>query len=195
MTTPLRTIYQLNITLLETTPLIWRQFQVDSRIPLNQLHTTIQIVMGWENSHLHEYQVGKKRFGIPDNDFPGDPTLNEQNYVISDLLKQEKISLTYVYDFGDHWQHQLTLEKILPYTTECTLPYCLDGANACPPEDVGGTFAYADFISAINDPSHESHEDFMQWIGDDFSPTRFDASTINHQLRYIDDQLPHHIDR
>jgi hypothetical protein len=182
MATPLRIIYQLKITLLETKPLVWRQFQVESRMALDQLHEVIQTVMGWESCYLHEYQLDKKRFGIPDDEFPDDNTLNEQNYVISDLLKQEKTSLTYVYDFGDHWQHQLTLEKILPYTSECTLPYCLDGANACPPEGVGGTFAYADFIAAINDPSHESHEDFIQWIGDDFSPTRFDLSTINDRL-------------
>lgn len=64
-------------------------------------------------------------------------------------------------------------------------PLCLAGANACPPEDVGGPPGYIDFLEAISDPNHPDHEDMLDWCGGDFDPTAFDTERVNKLLQRI----------
>ncbi len=181
----LRKIYQLKITLKGAHPPIWRRFLIDSTMPLPAFHLTLQIVMGWENYHLHQFIADRKTYGIPDPEFDLPGTLDESQYRVNQLLRREKDSLIYEYDFGDGWEHKVLLEKILSYDPDLILPWCIKGKRACPPEDVGGVWGYATFLEALIDPSHPDHEDYRNWAGETFDPTAFDPDEVNTLLRNI----------
>lgn len=179
---PLRSIYQLKISLKGAKPPIWRRLQVASTDNLEDVHIALQIVMGWTNSHLHEFIKGRDRYGVPDEDFPSE-VRDETDYRLHQLLRQEKDRLLYAYDFGDGWDHDVVLEKILPYKPGDVLPVCSDGCRACPPEDVGGIPGYEMFLEAISDPSHPEYEEMLEWVGGEFDPEHFDLAQTNDLLR------------
>jgi hypothetical protein len=106
----------------------------------------------------------------------------EERFTLAAALGTRK-SFTYLYDFGDGWEHRVSVEKILPADAALKLPQCLDGANACPPEDVGGPPGYEDFLAAIHDPTHEEHAAMLEWCGGAFDPTAFDPTAVNESLR------------
>ncbi len=177
-------IYQLKITLDGITPSVWRRFLISSNIPLSKLHDTIQIVMGWTNSHLHMFEINGQIYGDPQDDEFGDTgTLNEMNYRIRKVIKREGQKFQYEYDFGDGWRHTLQLEKILPPDPARHLPVCLEGKRACPPEDVGGIGRYANFLEALRNPDHDEHEEYLTWIGGKYNPNAFDLVLVNRHLR------------
>ncbi len=178
----LRSIYQLKVTLNYIRPPIWRRFLIASTDSLADLHLVVQIVMGWTDSHLHEFvKDGEQRYGVPDEDFPSD-IHDESEFRIEQVLKQEKDKLIYTYDFGDGWDHAIVLEKILPFETQTKLPLCLKGSRACPPEDIGGPPGYEMFLEAIADPDHPEHDDIMEWLGEPFDPEHFDLAEVNELL-------------
>lgn len=182
----LRSIYQLKVTLKGMRPPIWRRILVASTTKLDDIHLILQIVMGWTNSHLHEFIQGRDRYGEPDEDFPSGAQ-DETRYRLDQILKQEKEKLIYLYDFGDGWEHEVVLEKILPFETSATLPLCLKGRRACPPEDIGGIGGYMMFLDAISDPAHAEHEVMLEWIAEDiegsFDPETFDLAEVNQLLQ------------
>jgi hypothetical protein len=185
-TKSLRSIYQLKITLKGFRPPIWRRFLVASKVSLEDVHDILQIVMGWTDSHMHEFSMGSDRYGVPDVDFPSD-IQDEAKYRLDQVLKKEKDKLNYTYDFGDGWEHEVVLEKILPFETGIALPVCLEGSRACPPEDIGGIGGYAMFLDAISDPEHPEHESMLEWIAEDidgdFDPEYFDLAEVNNLLQ------------
>ena len=185
MPIPLRKIYQLKITLKDITPPIWRRFLVESTMPLPVFHLTIQIVMGWKNYHLHQFMADGNIYGVPDPEFDPPGTRDESHYRVYQLLKEEKDSLIYEYDFGDSWEHTVTLEKILPYDSDQPLPWCIKGKRACPPEDVGGVWGYDNFLEALMDPTHPDHEHLRSWAGETFDPNIFDKDKVNTRLAEI----------
>lgn len=125
-----RKIYQLKIGLSGAKPPIWRRLLIVNTVPLPVFHTVLQIVMGWEDSHLHQFVTGGNYYRTPDLDDSFSETLNESRYKLSQLLKKEKDSLIYEYDFGDSWEHKVTLEKILPFDPAATLPRCRTASKA-----------------------------------------------------------------
>lgn len=188
MVSHLREVYQLKIQLKGISPPIWRRFLVLNTSALEDLHHTIQIVMGWTDSHLHQFICGKSRYGIIDPEFGADwddDLENELNFKVKDLLKNEGDSILYEYDFGDGWEHKITLEKILPFKSKQFLPFCIKGKRSCPPEDVGGVWGYADFLEKWNDKNHPEHKELREWAGDYFNPEIFDHSETNKTLQEI----------
>ncbi|MCG6969283.1 MAG: plasmid pRiA4b ORF-3 family protein [Gammaproteobacteria bacterium] len=181
-TRSLRSIYQLKITLKYAEPPIWRRLLITSTDNLEDVHIAIQIVMGWTNSHMHEFAKGGDRYGVPDADFPSD-VRDESEYRLDQVLKKEKDRLNYEYDFGDGWEHEVLLEKILPFEPGTVLPVCLKGGRACPPEDVGGIPGYEMFLETISDPSHPEYEELLEWCGGEFDPEHFDLAQTNDLLR------------
>ena len=179
---PSRSTFQIKVTLKGIRPPIWRRLLVPDSLKLPEFHRVLQYAMGWQNIHLHHFTVGSQGYGIPDFVEPDD-TLNERRYKIGDLLTAEKETLLYEYDFGDGWQHQVVLEKILPFDKTIELPRCLQGRRACPPEDIGGPRSYVEFLAAINDPEHPEHEELLDWVGEEFDPEAFDAIAINQTLQ------------
>jgi Plasmid pRiA4b ORF-3-like protein len=87
-------------------------------------------------------------------------------------------TVQYEYDFGDGWEHELTLEAILPRPAGQKYPLCVDGARACPPEDCGGVYGYEDLLTVIQDPAHEEYGSTLEWLGGRFDPDRFDPKRV-----------------
>lgn len=177
-------IYQLKIALIGSKPPIWRRILLADSTPLPVFHTVLQIAMGWEEAHLHQFKMGNTFYGVPDPDFTFVDVRDEAEYKLNQLLRQEKDALIYEYDFGDSWEHKVTLEKILPFSEEAQLPRCIKAKGACPPEDVGGIWGYYEFLEAINDPTHPEHEGYLDWIGGGFDPDDCDIDEINHTLAH-----------
>ncbi len=176
-------LYRLRITLLGITPPIWRLIHVPSTIPLCCLHDAIQAVMGWSDSHLHQFEKNGKFWGIPQDYADDDLNVADEGGVpLRKLLHGEGDSLTYVYDFGDNWQHEVLLEQIVPSTVGPARPFCLGGERQCPPEDVGGVPGYEEFLEIIFDPGHKDFEHLVTWAGGPFQAEDFDATAVNAVL-------------
>jgi hypothetical protein len=139
--------------------------------------------MGWSNSHLHAFRVGEKRYGMVDDDFPEDE-IDEKAVTVLQALREER-RFTFDYDFGDSWEHEVTIEDLTWSYSGLKHAVCLEGANACPPDDVGGTGGYAEFLGAIADPKHEEHESHLEWIGYPFDPTEFHLGEVNAVLQRV----------
>lgn len=173
--------FQFRIELLKAQPPIWRRFRVPANLPLEDLHEVIQIVMGWTDSHLHEFIVGEQRYGEASDEWP-DPDrapADEQQFQIDQLVSRPGEHLEYLYDFGDHWEHRLTLEAVDPPGAHAEPIECLDGARRCPPEDVGGLHGYIEFLEAVRNPTHPDHGNMLRWAGGEFDPEDFDPEAIN----------------
>jgi hypothetical protein len=173
-------ILQLKVVLCGTRPPIWRRVLVPGNVTLDRFHHILQAVMGWTDSHLHEFRTGEGRYGTPDPDWDEDnEVLPERQVRLGQLLQHPKDRLIYEYDFGDDWRHNILLEAILPQSKGMKYPYVLAGKRACPPEDVGGIWGYVDFLEIIRDPKHPEHEDTLAWCGGSFDSEAFDAAAIN----------------
>jgi hypothetical protein len=139
--------------------------------------------MGWTDSHLHTFTVGKQAYSVPDPDW--DWVKDERRVRLSDVVAARHKKFLYTYDMGDNWDHTLLIEKVLPPEEGATYPRCLAGKRACPPEDCGGVWGYAEFLEAISDPEHPEHEDMLEWIGGEFDPEAFDLEEVNAALRGV----------
>ncbi len=177
-----KTIYQLKIVLQDVKPSIWRRFLVDSNVKLPDLHEIIQVVMGWTNSHLHQFTIDDVDYCEP-NEEAMEECVDYRKIKLNELIKNEGDVFYYEYDFGDGWLHKITLEKILPYDKNQKYPFCIAGKRSCPPEDCGGPGGYETILQIIKNPKHEEYQDWMVWLGDDFDPNHFDVNEINDLLR------------
>lgn len=175
----LREIYQLKITLKGIRPPIWRRFLVVSNTPLDQFHEILQIVMGWHDCHMHAFVSGTTIYSQADPEFGLDYAKDERKVKLSTLLKHEKDKLRYEYDFGDGWEHDVVLEKILPFTPEQALPYCLKGKRACPPEDCGGIWGYQNLLTILADPEDPEYDEWMEWLPENFDPEVYTPDKAN----------------
>ena len=173
-------LFQLKITLTGSKPPIWRRIIVRSDIGLPKLHRVLQIVMGWDNAHLHAFRTSDEMYGEPDDMM--NYMKNEAKVKLMNLLQREKDSLIYEYDFGDGWEHKVLLEKILPYDETTKTPQCIKGKLACPPEDCGGIWGYYELLETLADPNHPDHDNMLEWLGEEFDPQALDMDEINEIL-------------
>ena len=178
-------VYQLKMTLADIRPPIWRRVLIAADTKLPRLHRLFQVVMGWENYHLHAFVVGEVTYGEPDPDFDEPGILSERRVRLMTIAGEEKTSFIYAYDLGDGWRHEVEVETILPAEPRALYPLCTAGKRACPPEDCGGPWGYASFLEALADPAHEEHEPFRQWIGGVFDAEGFDLNAVNRALRKV----------
>ena len=169
-----------HIWLVDSDPPIWRQFQVSDRTLLADLHPILQAVMGWEDSHLHQFQVRGKLYANPEP-MPLEGTLDATTKTLADFNFSPKEKFAYTYDFGDGWLHQITVETQQPATESLTSPRCLAGERACPPEDSGGVWGYEGLLERFNDPEDPEYEELLDWL-EDFDPEKFDLQQINQRL-------------
>lgn len=160
-----RTVYQLRIELQHIEPLIWRRILVPETLKLTKLDRIVQAAMGWTNSHLHDWRIGQQRYGVPDEEWIGSNAMHdERKFTVGQVLGEQVRAFDYSYDFGDGWDHRITVEEGLPVQEgHNDWPMCLAGENACPPEDVGGPPGYLEFLQAMRDPRHEQHADYWRW--------------------------------
>lgn len=174
-------IYQLKLTLKNSKPPIWRRILVPSKIKLSKLHDLIQILMGWDGYHLHD-------FVIPNSDFRPqyeDSTFDEPRTHLYEVLQDTKDKLQYIYDFGDYWQVDITLEKVLPPNPDQKHPICIKGVRAAPLEDSGGIWGYYNLLEVLADPNNPEYEDRLEWVGEPINPDAFDIDSINEQLKRV----------
>ncbi|MDI3213979.1 plasmid pRiA4b ORF-3 family protein [Arthrobacter sp. AL12] len=185
-------ILQLKITLNDSQPAIWRRVLVPAGMPLPQLHQVIQAVFGWQDYHLHEFRVGGVRGTAyapvnpdGDNDFYGEASRDESTARVGELLPAAGSSMGYTYDFGDNWVLAVKAEKILAADAG-QLPRCTAGRGMAPAEDSGGTWGWANIVQAVNDPHHEGHQEYREWLGmlpgDTLDPKAFDLDEANQDL-------------
>ncbi|MFI5458236.1 MAG: plasmid pRiA4b ORF-3 family protein [Isosphaerales bacterium] len=180
-------IYQFKVTLEGSAPPIWRRIQVPD-FTLGELHDVLQVIMGWDDSHPHQFIIRGEYYGPldPDDMDWETATKDEEEIRLSQVARMgRKVRFTYVYDFGDSWQHEIVLEQTMEPAPKVTYPRCVAGARACPPDDVGGSLGYADFLEAIGNPKHENHRDMKEWIGGKFDPEKFALGTVNRLLRRL----------
>lgn len=177
-TTP---ILRIKIQLLDVRPAVWRRIEIPGTATLADLHEAIQTVLGWTDSHLHEFEIDGRLFGSPDPDEDDDELIDDRSITLSAVARGGE-HVRYVYDFGDNWRHTLIVEEVSAPEPGARYPRCLAGARACPPEDVGGPGGYQDFLAAIADPAHEEHGEYTEW-GGGFDPTGFDLAVTNQALQ------------
>ena len=181
------TVYQFKITLKEIEPPIWRRIQTKD-CTLDKLHEHIQTAMGWTNSHLHQFKIDGVTYGDPQLlqvEFEDEtPVVNSLRTKISNIVPADgkRFSFDYEYDFGDGWEHEILFEGCLQAEKGTRYPLCVEGARACPPEDVGGGHGYEEYLEAMADPKYERHEEFMEWRGP-FDPEAFDAQAATKEMR------------
>lgn len=172
--------YQVKLTLRDVKPPVWRRLVLPGQWHLDQVHDAIQVAMGWENAHLHEFQVGEERYGQPSPEWDND-VHSETTARLHEVLSGLGDRLSYWYDFGDDWYHDLIVEELAePVSTA----RCLAGRGACPPEDSGGPWEYAEMLAALADPKHESYATYAEWIGD-FDPKAFDQAATDTLLSQL----------
>ena len=179
-----KSIYQIKVTLNGSKPPIWRRILVADATTLSKLHTILQTVMGWTDSHLHHFIIDDEFYGEPDDEFGDMETKNEKHYHLNQFVDRKGFKFIYEYDFGDSWEHTILVEAILPIEENALYPCCIEGKRACPPEDVGGVWGYDDFLKAISNPKHPEHNRMLEWVGGDFDPEQFDLYEVNERLRH-----------
>jgi hypothetical protein len=172
--------YQLYVELQWVQPTVWRRLLVPVDIDLPLLHATLLYGMGWQGGHLHEFVIGRERYG-PNDTGDLDDIADEEGVTLREVLGAKK-TFNYVYDFGDDWRHKVKVEKIVTLDEPRTSGVCVGGENACPPEDVGGPPGYEEFLAAMADPKHPEHRNLKQWIGGGFDPTAFSVAEVNERL-------------
>lgn len=174
-------IARIRIVLLDVTPQIWRTIEVPSTASLRGLHDAIQAVVPFDNRHLFMFEIGERRYGIPDREWDADMR-DAKNIRIGALIDRGVTELAYIYDFGDDWRFHVTIEEVLPLVEGASYPRLVGGARRGPPEDVGGFPGFEEFLSAMGDPTHERHAELSRWYGRPFDPAEIDHAEIAVRL-------------
>jgi hypothetical protein len=173
-------VYTLKITLAGIRPPIWRRLVVGDNVTLLKLHKIIQAVMGWEDYHLHQFEIGGDTYGEPQVE--GFRTIkDERRFALGQVVTGIKTKFKYVYDFGDDWQHEVVVEEIAPYQEGQLAPACLKGKRAAPPEDIGGPWGYYALLEAKDNPRHPEYDNFRELIGA-YDPEAFNLDAVNDAL-------------
>lgn len=159
----LRQIYQLRVTLEGVTPEVWRRLLVPGGFTLDRVHRVIQYAMGWQDCHLHSFDIRGVQYGEPDPD--GELALRDELDARLDAVVSPGERFRYTYDYGDWWEHTVQVEAVWPADPDERYPLCLEGERACPPEDVGGVLGYRQLVAALADPGHPDHDQMREWLG------------------------------
>jgi Plasmid pRiA4b ORF-3-like protein len=174
-------LVEMKITLDDVKPAVTRKLVVSTRHSLDELHDIIQTAMGWQNCHMHAFQIPGTRESFGDTSMfdGGEDMEDEEDVSIGDLLARSVKKIRYTYDFGDDWHHTITFGKAVDATPGMTYPMCTDGQGACPPEDCGGPWGYAEKLAILADPKHEDYEETREWMGPFVMPDHFSVEEVN----------------
>lgn len=179
-------IYQLKVTLYEVEPPVWRRLLVPGDLTFGQLHLVLQEAMGWQNCHLHEFEIGDRRIGEPSDEWSNDLQPDDERRIrLAKGLPEVGASFLYKYDFGDGWKHEILVEKLDAHDPRVAYPLCIAGARACPPEDCGAASGYHQLLIKLADAQDEEHDHMVAWVGGLFDPAGFDVNRTNAAIRGI----------
>jgi hypothetical protein len=184
------TAVRIKVTLKDAKPEVMRRLVVPFTLRLDRLHLTLQAAFDWTDSHLFEFTAGDGHWGIPDlyHDFGPQP-IDARKARLCDIVRDTGAkTIHYLYDFGDGWDHVIKLEKWFEDTSMEGLPFLLDAAGRCPPEDVGGVPGYAEYLQAIGDPNHPEHESMRIWGPEGFDPNVIDQKTLDDAVNTLSEK-------
>lgn len=194
--TPGPTAWLLRMQLRDVQPVIWREVWVDPDITLRKLHQILQAAMGWQDCHLYGFGIPgsgrtarywgippQRRFEprLPDGGFDmGEPARDDARTRLRQVMAARGDKLLYLYDYGDDWEHLLTLKKIAVVAEP--LPMLVAGGGDCPPEDCGGVGGFMDLVEILQDPEHPEHIPMREWtdevMGTGWMPGDLDAASF-----------------
>jgi hypothetical protein len=164
-------------------PPVWRRLQVPADTRLDRLHDAIVAAFGWQDYHMHVFTSGPDEFGVPD---PELGFMDERRVSLGQLIGGAGDRLVHAYDFGDGWEHEIVVEELLDADPEVHYPVLVAAKGACPPEDCGGPWGYAELKEILADPTHDQHHEMLEWLGLDdasaFDPGRLDVDEIEEEL-------------
>ena len=180
-------IVQIKVKLLGVNkPPVWRRLQLRADTRLDQLHEILQAALGWENYHMHVFSFGEQEFGIPDRELG----LSDERQVTLGELIDLGTGFRYTYDFGDDWEHEILVEDLLDADPDTHYPVLVAAKGACPPEDCGGPWGYANLKEILADPNHDEHQDMLERLGLDnaseFDPAAVTAEDIDYEVALTD---------
>ena len=181
MTDPMiEPIARIRIELEGTQPLVWRELDVPLSTTLATLHDLIQVVMRWRDSHLHEFEVGEKIYGVPDPEdaFDDRKVYQAKSIRLGTLIDRGVREFLYLYDFGDNWRHRIMVLEVRQGDPGNEYPRFVAATRRAPPEDVGGISGFADFLETMSDPEHDEHDRMVEWYGKRFDPEDIDERWI-----------------
>jgi hypothetical protein len=190
----MQTILQLKITLTDTKPQIFRQILVANDTTFFELHHIIQIAMGWQNMHLFEFRFNDYIIGLP-NDALEDEALGEENVIDADALMLSEVlsdvneTMIYTYDFGDTWEHEIVVEKIITDALDYKAPTCIAGDLSCPPENCGGVPGFEHLFNVIKNVNHPDHLQMLDWLDENYTQDGFDIDEVNTTLASLEDYI------
>jgi len=178
---------QLQITLSGIQPPIWRRIIIEDSSTFEQLHHTIQLAMGWTNSHLHEFAIQEVKIThlVEQRELEQEEEmLHSPLHLLKDFIDRPGIRFIYLYDYGDFWMHSIEVEKILTTDEHTFYPVCVDGERACPPEDCGGLPGYSAMLQSFA-TKDEEYEDLLERLGGSYDPEAFDKEATNKSLKNL----------
>lgn len=183
---------QIRVALENVEPVVYRRLVVPLYTTLSELHFILQAAMGWTDSHLHEFGIGGLRYGPPmlNDGIPDDCSRALDSAAVRlrdfDFVLGSGPSFTYLYDLGDCWRHTVTFEKMLSLTPAPRTAICIEGARSCPPEDVGGSDGYFEFLRVLLSPEPgeiEEQKQLRRRCGGSFNPGYFDLDKTDRAVR------------
>jgi len=171
----------LRVTIASIEPAIWRLVRVPDDYTLHQLHRVFQLLFGWQDYHLYDFRIGERRFEKPN---PEAEDESSTRFRLRDFQFNPGDRFTYSYDFGDDWEHEIVVEKVLPFLGDPTerLPELLGGARAGPHEDSGGPYGYDEMVKALRNKRNPEHRGYRDWAGPLYDPERFDPWLAGQNL-------------
>ncbi len=167
------TIHTLKVTLRDVSPPVWRLLEIPSEMTLGDLSGALEWAMGWEGYHLHVFTADGTAYWPRGNDDRFDDYEDETRHQVGDVLPRSGMTMKWEYDMGDSWSHEIVVQSIAPASPGVTLPHCIDGSGACPPEDCGGAWGYADLVDAVGDADHPRHGEAVETLGEGYDPSHF----------------------
>lgn len=150
-------------------------------ITLADLHGVVQVAMGWQGYHLHQFEIAGVTYGTDDGEGWG-PAPEDERRTRLDSVAGKGTTFSYEYDFGDSWEHDIDVEEVLEAETGKAYPACIAGERSCPPEDCGGTWGYENLLAALANPDHDQHDELLVWVGGRFDPEYLDIVAVNRAL-------------
>jgi hypothetical protein len=177
-------IYLIKVWLNDSRPQIWREIELDQNTSLSDLHKILQTVMGWTNSHLHQFRKGNTYYTDTDfEEYTREDVVDYKDFHISDLLKKKNDKMMYEYDFGDGWEHYIELLEVGAGEEGILYPRCVAGDKSCPAEDSGGILGYQEMLKILKNKGHADYDSIREWIGENFDPDYFNITEVNESLQ------------
>jgi hypothetical protein len=175
-------ILRIKVALAGIRPPIWRRLEVPASLSLQRLHDVLQVAFDWSDDHMHRFEraVPKRvRSFVPDAGPAAIAPPDERRIRLVQLLPETGSRLIYRYDFGDDWEHEITVEARAAAEPDVRYPRCTGGRRSAPPEDCGGIPGYERLLEALADPADSRHAELAEWAPAGFDPDEFTSADVD----------------